>query len=214
MNTAKTAILLNGIPGPWIQIKRGLRQGDPLSPLLFLLVVDVHQQIIKCFSNEGHLLHSLVEDSTCLVIQYADDTLSLIQGCLDQARILKEILDAFSVSTDLAINFDKSTSVPLNLDPEDQSLISSILGCPIASFPQTYLGLPLSNTKLPRWALFPLLRSLDNRVNTLSIKGASSGGRLTLTKSIRSTIPSHILTCVKAPKWFYKEIDNRRRGYF
>jgi hypothetical protein len=61
---------------------------------------------------------------------------------------------------------------------------------------------------------FSLLHSLDNRVDTLSIKGALSGGRLTLTKSILSAIPSHILACVKAPKWFYKEIDNRRRGYF
>jgi hypothetical protein len=46
-STTKTAILLNGILGPWINIKQGLRQGDPLSPLLFLLVVDFLQQIIK-----------------------------------------------------------------------------------------------------------------------------------------------------------------------
>jgi hypothetical protein len=117
-------------------------------------VIDVLQQIIKRFSNEGRLL-PLVEDFTCPVIQYADDTLILIQGCPDQARILKEILDAFSVSMGLAIIFDKSTFVPLNLDLEDQSLISSILGCPIASFLQTYLGLPLSDTKLSRWTLFP-----------------------------------------------------------
>jgi hypothetical protein len=123
-------------------------------------------------------------------------------------------MDAFSVSTGLAINFDKSSFIPLNLDREDQSLISSILGCPMASFPQTYLGLPLSDTKLPIWAFFPLLRSLDNKVDTLSIKGASSGGRHTLTKSILSVIPSHILACIKVPKWFYKEIDNRRRSYF
>jgi hypothetical protein len=64
-------------------------------------------------------------------------------------------MDAFSVSTGLAINFDKSSFIPLNLDREDQSLISSILACPMASFPQTYLSLPLSDTKLPIWALFP-----------------------------------------------------------
>jgi hypothetical protein len=39
-------------------------------------------------------------------------------------------------------------------------------------------------------------------------------GRLTLTKSTLSALPSHILDCIKAPKWFYKEIDNRRRDYF
>jgi hypothetical protein len=139
---------------------------------------------------------------------------TLIQGCSDQARLLKEFLDAFSATTGLAINYSKSTFVPLNMDLEEQSLISSILDCPIATFPQTYLGLPLSDSKLPRWALFPLLHSMDNKVDTLSLKGASSGGRLTLTKSILSALPSHILACIKALKWFYKEIDNRRCGYF
>jgi hypothetical protein len=69
----------------------------------------------------------------------------------------------------------KSTLVPLNLDLEEQSFISSILDCPIAIFPQTYLSLPLSDSKLPRWALFPLLQSLDNKVDTLSLKDGSSG---------------------------------------
>jgi hypothetical protein len=213
-NSAKTAILLNGILGPWINIKRGLRQGDPLSPLLFLLVVDVLQQIIKHFSNEGHLLHPIVHGSSCPMIQYANDTLILIQGCPDQARLLKEILDAFSETTCLAINYAKSTFVPLNLDSEERTLISSILECLIAAYPQTYLGHPLSDSKLPRWALFPLLHSLDNRVGTLSIKGASSGGRLTLTKSVLSALPAHTLVCIKAQNWFYKEIDKRMCGYF
>jgi hypothetical protein len=183
-------------------------------PRLFLLVVDVLQQTIKRFSNEGFLLHPIVLDSPCSAIQYKDDTLILIQGCPDQARILKEILDAFSATSGLAINYTKSTFVPLNLDLEEKTPISSILGCPIASFPQTYLGLPFSDSKLPRWALFPLLHSLDGRVDTLSVKGASSGGHLTLTKSVLSALPTHILAYIKAPKWFYKEIDNRRRGYF
>jgi hypothetical protein len=53
LEMAKTAILLNGIPGPWIQIKRGLRQGDPLSPTLFIILVDVLQQNINKFSTQG-----------------------------------------------------------------------------------------------------------------------------------------------------------------
>jgi hypothetical protein len=77
MVTAKTVILLNGVPGHWIQIKRGLRQGGPLYPLQFLIVVDVLQQVIKRFSRDGHLLHPIVEGATCSVIQYADDTLSI-----------------------------------------------------------------------------------------------------------------------------------------
>jgi retron-type reverse transcriptase len=87
---AKTAILLNGVPSLWIQIKRGLRQGDPLSPLIFILIVDILQNVIQRFSREGLLIHPIVHDQTCPVIQYADDTLIILQGCPDQARMLKE----------------------------------------------------------------------------------------------------------------------------
>jgi hypothetical protein len=92
--TAKISILINGILGPWIQIKRGLRQGDPLYSLLFIIIVDALQKTIQ-----GRLKHPLVTDQTCHVIQYADDTLILKQGCPNQARLLKEILDDFSMTT-------------------------------------------------------------------------------------------------------------------
>jgi hypothetical protein len=214
MTSAKTVILLNGIPGLWIPIKRGLRQGDPLSSLLFIIIVDVLQKVIKKFSEERKLKHPIVEDITCLVIQYADDTLILIQGCPDQARVLKEILDTFSSTTGLKINYNKSTFVPINLEQDEQHNISNILGCPIASFPQTYLGLPLSDSKLPRWALQPILQTLDTSIDTFSVRGASSGGRLALTKSVLSAMPSHTLAYIKAPKWFHNEINKRRRAYF
>jgi hypothetical protein len=114
------------------------------------------------------------------------------------------------MTTGLAINYNKSTFVPIYLEEEEQNVISNILGCLIVSFPQTYLGLPLSDSKLPPWALQPLLHSLDNCIDTFSIRGASSGGRLSLTKSVLSALPSHTLAWVKAPKWFYKDLDKRR----
>jgi hypothetical protein len=81
------------------------------------------------------------------VIHYADDTLILTQGCPEQARLLHEILEAFS-ATRLSINLDKPTFVPTNLDEHEKTQISCILGCPVASFPQTYLTL---DTPCPGW---------------------------------------------------------------
>jgi hypothetical protein len=201
-SSAKTTILLNGISGPWIQIRRGLRQGDPFSPLLFLIIVDILQKVIQGFSREGRLNHLLVLDLSCPVIQYVDDTLIIFQRDMHQAHLLKEILDAFSLTTGLSINYDKSTLVSINLDNEEQTQIANILGFPHSLLSQTYLGIPLSDSKLPKWALFPILQSLDKRIDTMAISGATSRGRLILSKSVLSTLPSHILAYIKAPKWF------------
>lgn len=127
LTSAKTAILLNGIPGNWINIKRGLQEGDPLSPLLFIVVVDVLQQAIKQSALNGLLRHPILEDQPCPVLQYADDTLIVLQGDVQQARILKEILDSFAISTGLKINYNKSTFVPINLSLQEGEEIAEAL---------------------------------------------------------------------------------------
>jgi hypothetical protein len=65
--TSKTAVLVNGCPGPWFPCRRGLCQGDPLSPYLFLLVADVLQRMIQA---EHAILHPLTSGAPCLVLQY------------------------------------------------------------------------------------------------------------------------------------------------
>ncbi|KAK1694254.1 hypothetical protein QYE76_010951 [Lolium multiflorum] len=149
LTTGRTAILLNGVPGRWISCKNGLRQGDPLSPYLYLAVADLLPCLIAMESSEERLLHPLVDDLPCPVIQYADDTLLILRAEHSQVRRLKAILDLFSHATGLHINFHKSTFVPVGGVPYGlASELAGILGCPVSSFPQTYLGLPLSDHKL------------------------------------------------------------------
>ena len=57
---------------------------------------------------------------------------------------LKHILEDFSAVTGLTINFHKSTFVPMNVDATTSAAMAEILGCSVSSFPQTYLGRPLS----------------------------------------------------------------------
>lgn len=59
LNPSQTAVLLNGTPGKWINCMKGLRQGDPLSPHLFILVADVLQQLIITASANGIFEHPI-----------------------------------------------------------------------------------------------------------------------------------------------------------
>jgi hypothetical protein len=108
LESSRSAILMNGIPGPWIDCKRGLRQGDPLSPYLFLLVVDVLQQLIR---QDPVLCHPLVDGDPCPILQYTDDTLIIMRAGETATAHLKLLLDQFAEATGLTINFHKSTLV-------------------------------------------------------------------------------------------------------
>lgn len=70
-----SAVMVNGIPGNWIKCKHGLRQGDPISLYIFLIVSDVLPALIK---HDGSIKHPIAADLPCLVLQYADDTLILL----------------------------------------------------------------------------------------------------------------------------------------
>jgi len=76
------------------------------------------------------------------VLQYADDILILNKGDVASMHILKNILEDISHATGLSINFHKSTFLPLSVGNEKAMV--NVHGCALSTFPQTYLGLPLS----------------------------------------------------------------------
>jgi len=144
-----SAILLNGVPRKVFHCKREVRQGDPLSPLLFVLVADFLQTILNS-ARSDHLLSlpvTLSEDEDFPILQYADDTLIFLNGDLNELNSLKDILSTFADSTGLRVNFDKSLMIPINVFDERLDVLASNFGCAKGVLPFTYLGLPLSFTK-------------------------------------------------------------------
>lgn len=92
-STAKSSVLLNGTPGRQFYCRRGVRQGDPLSPLIFVLAADLLQAAINDAYRAG-LIHLPipVPDDEYPVIQYADDTILVMPADQTQAECIKQIL--------------------------------------------------------------------------------------------------------------------------
>lgn len=82
LSTGSSSILLNGIPGKTFSCLRGVRQGDPLSPLLFVLAADLLQTVINRAWHNGTIAHPLSDEfgGEFPIVQYADDTLLILPG--------------------------------------------------------------------------------------------------------------------------------------
>ena len=80
--SGSSSILLNGVPGSHFHSRRRVRQGDPLSPLLFVLVADFLQSLINKGKDLGLLKLPIPLTSTndFPIVQYADDTLIIMEG--------------------------------------------------------------------------------------------------------------------------------------
>jgi retron-type reverse transcriptase len=103
-------IKVNDQVGQNFQTKKGLRQGDPLSPLLFNIVVDMLAILINRVKNEGHIngvVPHLVNDGLSM-LQYIDDIIIFLNHDLERARNLKVLLRAFEQLSGLKINYHKS----------------------------------------------------------------------------------------------------------
>lgn len=149
LSSAKSSVILNGVPSKEFNCKRGVRQGDPLSPLLFVLAADLLQSIINKAFDDGSLAPPFPQNSELpfRIVQYVDDTLLVLQGQSEQLIALKNILQLFALSTGLNINYQKSCLVPINISNERAIELAAVFGCSLGSFPFTYLGLPLGTTK-------------------------------------------------------------------
>lgn len=121
---------------------KGLRQGDPLSPLLFNLVIDVFTKILikaaRANMIQGLLL--TVEEGGVISLQYADDTLLFLKNDLQQAKKFKWLLSCFEHLSGMKINYNKSDLITLSLGEEDNNNYARLFYDNIGSFPIKYLG--------------------------------------------------------------------------
>jgi len=150
LTTASTRILVNVEPGEEIRHQRGLQQGDPLSPMLFILVMDVLNSLFTKAEGLG-LLQPFTRGSNGQRISlYADDVALFIRPAEDEMTLTTQILEVFGKASGLRTNFQKSCIIPIRCEEAEITDIASTMACSVAEFPCTYLGLPISDKKLTK----------------------------------------------------------------
>ena len=148
LSTSCSRIILNGVPTRPIQHGRGLRQGDPLSPLLFVIAIDPLQKLLNLATERG--IFSKVRGSApgIRVSLYADDAALFLAPAKKEVSSLAALLTLFGEATGLKTNFHKSTVVPIHCNGLNLRHVLAELAAKSAHFPIKYLGLPLTTGTL------------------------------------------------------------------
>jgi len=126
---------------------------------------------------------------------------------------LKRILDAFSQATGLVTNFHKSTFVPMHISDDTAAEMASVLGCSISTFPQTYLGLPLSCDKLRLSAFDPYICKADRYLAGWQAALLNPMGRTVLINTVLGGQLSYVMCAMPIPPGVIAQIDKRRRSF-
>nr|KYP40876.1 Putative ribonuclease H protein At1g65750 family [Cajanus cajan] len=207
--------LVNGSPTGEVAIGRGLKQGDPLAPSLFLIAVE-GLRLLMTRALDMNLfkgLHLGGEGPLISLLQFADDTLIIGEATMQNLWCLKAILRCFELISGMKINFHKSSVVGIHSGVDFTELAASFLHCKVGQLPFKHLGLPLGANprKLATWR--PILDGLRNRLSSWKHRYLSIGGRVTLINAVLNAMPIHFLSFFKAPNSVIKEIVAIQRGF-
>lgn len=211
LSSGTSAVILNGVPGRKFRCKRGVHQGDTLSPLIFVLAAELLQELINRAALQG-LLHPPIphQNGDYPVIQYADDTLLIMEAYANQLFFLKALLKSFTDSTGLKVNYAKSQMLPINVTHEKMQILANTFGCQMGSLPFTYLGLPMGTTKPRVDDYAPLMDKIERRLTACSSL-LSYSGRLEMVKSVLSATATYTMCTLKLPKGVIDNIDRARK---
>lgn len=145
LSSTRIAALVNGSSTNEITMHRGLWQGDPLSPLLFLIAVEGLNGIVERAKERGLFKGVEVgkEKIEITNLQYADDTLLVGVASNETILAMKSIMRMFELISGLKINFTKSSLIGVNTNVEWLESKAAHLGCKTGEIPFMYLGLPV-----------------------------------------------------------------------
>ncbi|KAK1614885.1 hypothetical protein QYE76_020402 [Lolium multiflorum] len=212
----QTAITINGEVGNYFRNGRGVRQGDPLSPLLFDFVAEALAAILDRALAAGHIEGVIphIIPGGVSHLQYADDTIIMIQPEDLAIANLKFLLLCFENMSGLRINFHKSEVMVMGTSDLEKQRIANMLNCKQGSFPFTYLGLPISDHAITAADWGPLTAKVAKRADPWTGKFMSSAARLILVNACLSSLPLHAMGVYMLGDGIHDVLRKHRAKFF
>ena len=203
VSTVSYSVLLNGASHGFIKPERGLRQGDPLSPFLFILCAEALVNGLNMSAELGKL-HGIKLGASGPAVHhllFADDSLLMCKANALEAEEIMMCLKRYGDASGQLINPLKSSVIFGSKVPADvKTEVQGILDIDKKGGEGTYLGLPECFSGSKRQLLSFIRSKLHGRLNGWFAKALSQGGKEILLKSVCLSLPIYAMSCFHLPK--------------
>ena len=217
ISTAPFSVMLNGSLEGFFRSSRGLRQGDPLSPYLFVLGMEAFSLLVDRAAEGGFISGYKFKgrngtERQITHLLFADDTLVFCKDTEDQMAYLRWILAWFEALSGLRINLDKSSLILVGR-VEDEENLAIELGCKIGYLPAKYMGLPLGAKRKASSVWDGVEERFRKRLVNWKRQYISKGGRLTLIRSCLSNLPTYVMSLLRLPRKVKIRLEKIQRDF-
>ncbi|GJY53975.1 RNA-directed DNA polymerase, eukaryota [Tanacetum coccineum] len=215
LHSGMASVLLNGSPTSEFQFHCGLKQGDPLAPYLFILIMEsLHLSLSRAI--EAGIFKGIKIGSSLNIshLFYADDAVFIGEWSIANLSGITHILHCFSLLFGLSINLKKSHLLGVGIRSEDVNAAALYFGCSTMKTPFKYLGVMVGGNSSTFQAWDDTIGKLKARLSNWKLKTLSVGGRLTLLKSVLGSTPIYNMSIYKVPKSVLQTMESIRRNFF
>jgi hypothetical protein len=217
ISSSSFSVLINGSPFGRFSPARGLRQGDPLSPFLFILGSEVLSRLLFKEEVAGNL-KGLKIARNCPAIShllYADDLLIFGKASCAEASCISSCFEKYTRWSGQSINANKSSiHFSKNTSPGTIRNILPILPFTHNPAKSVYLGLPILYGNSKSKAFNEIVEKVQKRIEGWRAKSLSQASRTILIKSVAASIPTYAMSTFLLPRGICNNLDKMFKNFW
>ncbi|XP_027152134.1 uncharacterized protein LOC113752202 [Coffea eugenioides] len=197
------SVLVNGGSHGFFKSSRGLRQGDPISPALFVIGAELLSRALNKLPTQRGFTPFKVPPHCPIIthLAFADDVIIFSSGSRSSLHLIKRVLEDYSEVSGQRLNPQKSCFLTHPRSPAQRTaVVKQVLGYNRRVFPIRYLGCPLYDGRSKTIYYTDTYNAVANRILSWKNQILSSGGKVVLIQSVLASMPIHLLAAASPPK--------------